>query len=241
MISVSKLDKVFGVKYALRGVNLQVNAGEMVALLGPNGAGKSTLLRSLATLIRPTRGKITLGEYELPEYAAEARALIGYVGHQTLLYDDLTAYENLLFYSRLYALPNAGERIRAVSNRVGLDRRLNEVTRTLSRGWQQRVALARALLHRPRIWLFDEPYTGLDANSSDTLESILSEARENNSAVLFSSHDFERALAVCDRAVIINNGRVVYDASRSEWRDLAGFRHIYAENIDPVQNQPQKA
>ncbi|HEY6040705.1 MAG TPA: heme ABC exporter ATP-binding protein CcmA [Anaerolineae bacterium] len=234
MISVSKLDKVFGVRYALRGVDLQVNAGEMVALLGPNGAGKSTLLRSLATLSRPTRGKITLGEYELPEYASEARSLVGYVGHQTLLYDDLTAYENLLFYSRLYALPNSAERIRAASSRVGLERRLHEVTRTLSRGWQQRVALARALLHQPRIWLFDEPYTGLDANSSDTLESILSEARESKAAVLFSSHDFERALAVCDRAVIINNGRVVYDAPRNEWHDLAGFRQIYAEKIDSL-------
>lgn len=231
MISVSKLDKVYGVKYALRGVSLEVRAGEMVALLGPNGAGKSTLLRILATLARPTRGKISLGEFQLPEYSAEARALIGYVGHQTLLYDDLTAYENLLFYSRLYALPNPSERIREVSKRVGVDRRLNDVTRTLSRGWQQRVALARALLHEPRIWLFDEPYTGLDANASDTLESILAEARAKNSAVLFSSHDFERALAVCDRAVIINNGRVVYDAPRDDWHDLAGFRQIYAEKI----------
>ncbi len=231
MISVSKLDKVFGVKYALRGVTFEVRAGQAVALIGPNGAGKSTLLRILASLARPTRGKITLGEFELPEYASEARGLVGYVGHQTLLYDDLTAWENLVFYARLYALPNPFERIKQVSARMKLERRLNDVARTLSRGWQQRVALARALLHDPRIWLFDEPYTGLDANSSDMLEGILQEARANNAAILFSSHDLERALAVCDRGVILANGRVAYDGTRDEWHDLAGFRSIYAEKI----------
>lgn len=231
MISVSRLDKNFGVKYALRGVNFDIRGGEIVALLGPNGAGKSTLLRVIAMLTRATRGKITLGEYELPDYAAEARALLGFVGHQTLLYDDLTALENLLFYARLYALPEPMKQIQAVSAVVGIERRLNDVTRTLSRGWQQRVAIARAILHDPKILLLDEPYTGLDAASVDRLQGILRGARDRGAAVLFSSHDFERALEIADRALILANGRMVYDAPRGEWQGLAGFREIYAEKV----------
>ncbi|MGB8645946.1 MAG: heme ABC exporter ATP-binding protein CcmA [Anaerolineae bacterium] len=231
MIQTLKLEKLFGYRQALRGVTLEVPGGQVVALVGPNGAGKSTLLRILATLMRPSRGRCALDGIELPEGAMEARRLIGYVGHQTLLYDDLTVRENLRFYARLYGLDGIDSQIATAAARAGVDKRLDDVTRTLSRGYQQRAALARALLHRPKIYLYDEPYTGLDQDSSSLLDTLFTEARAGGATVLFSTHDFPRGLAIADRAVILRNGKLVYDGKREEWRDAAGFGQIYAEQI----------
>ncbi len=232
MIQTQKLEKLFGYRQALRGVTLEIGQGEIVALVGPNGAGKSTLMRILATLMRPTRGRAIINDLQIPEDAMEARASIGYVGHQTLLYDDLTVAENLRFYARLYGLDDIDGRIGQVAARVGIDKRLDEVTRTLSRGYQQRGALARALLHQPTVYLYDEPYTGLDQDSSALLDSIFAEARGSGATVLFSTHDFPRGLAVADRAIILRKGKVVYDRRREEWRDAVHFSEIYAEHID---------
>jgi len=232
MIQTLKLEKLFGYRQALRGITFEVKPGEVVALVGPNGAGKSTLLRILATLMRPTRGRAAINGLEIPQEAMEARPAIGYVGHQTLLYDDLTVEENLRFYARLYDLRDANARIRQVATRVSLDKRLGDVAHTLSRGYQQRAALARALLHRPVVYLYDEPYTGLDQDSAMLLDEVLSEARAQGAAVLFSTHDFVRGLALADRAIILRNGKMVYDARRDEWRDAVRFSEIYAELVE---------
>jgi heme ABC exporter ATP-binding subunit CcmA len=231
MIQTLRLEKQFGYRQALRGVTLEIGAGEAVALVGPNGAGKSTLLRILATLMRPTRGRAAVNGIEIPEGSMEARTAIGYVGHQTLLYDDLTVRENLVFYSRLYGLDRIDERIAQTAARVGVDKRLDDVTRTLSRGYQQRAALARALLHGPRIYLYDEPYTGLDQDSANLLDEIFRQARANGATILFSTHDFPRGLAIADRAVVLRGGKISYDGRREEWRDVVGFSAIYAEQV----------
>jgi heme exporter protein A len=229
LITVEKLDKTFGARWALRGVGFRVMQGEIVALVGPNGAGKTTLLRTLATLSRPDGGRIYIGKIPLLEHPNAARAVIGFVGHQTFMYDDLTAEENLRFYARLYDLPDIPGRVREVARRVGIEHRLGDLTRTLSRGLQQRLTLARMLLNAPAVLLLDEPYTGLDRVAADLLDEIMLQAKEEGRAVLFSTHDLERGLAVCDRALIMNAGRVVYDLPQSEWTDLAGFMEIYAQ------------
>lgn len=231
MIQTHKLEKVFGYRQALRGITLEINGGEVVALVGPNGAGKSTLLRILATLMRPTRGRAAINGIQVPEDAMEARSVIGYVGHQTLMYDDLTVSENLRFYARLYSVKNIDARILEVATQLGLDKRLDDVTRTLSRGYQQRAALARALLHRPSVYLYDEPQTGLDQDSTSLLDTIFAQAKAAGAAVLFSTHDFPRGLAAADRAIILRNGKLVYDGRREEWHDAAGFSQIYAEQV----------
>jgi heme exporter protein A len=233
MIQTHKLEKLFGYRQALRGITLNIDAGEVVALVGPNGAGKSTLLRILATLMRPTRGRAAINGIEVPEGAMEARAVIGYVGHQTLMYDDLTVAENLRFYARLYDLDQKDARINQVATRLGIDKRLNDVTRTLSRGYQQRAALARALLHQPSVYLYDEPQTGLDQDSNSLLDALFIDAKAGGASVLFSTHDFPRGLATADRAIILRNGKLVYDGRREEWRDPVGFSEIYAEQVRP--------
>ena len=228
LIAVEKLDKTFGARWALRGVSLRVVPGEIVALVGPNGAGKTTLLRALSTLMRPTAGNILIGKIPLAQHPNAARAAIGFVGHQTFMYDDLTAAENLNFYARLYDLPNAPSRVREVAKRVGIENRLNDITRTLSRGLQQRLTLARMLLHNPAVILLDEPYTGLDKVAADMLDAIMVDAKQEGRSVLFSTHDLERGLAICDRAIIMKAGRIVHDLPRGDWKNLAGFMEIYA-------------
>ncbi|MBI4673257.1 MAG: heme ABC exporter ATP-binding protein CcmA [Chloroflexi bacterium] len=238
MIETLKLEKIFGYKQALKSTTLNIEAGEVVALAGPNGAGKSTLLRILATLSRPTRGRAAVNGIEIPQGAMEARASIGYVGHQTLLYDELTIAENLRYYARLYALEKlvpkyegTDARILEVAKQVGIEKRMDDAVRTLSRGYQQRVSLARALLHRPKVYLYDEPWTGLDQSSSHVLTGIFEQARQEGAAVLFSSHEFERSLAAADRALIMRSGRIIYDGLRQEWRDAAGFAQRYTEEL----------
>ncbi len=235
LIAVEKLDKVYGARWALRGVSFRVPPSEIVALVGPNGAGKTTLLRILATLTRPSAGAIHIGRIPLATHARAARGAIGFVGHQTFLYDNLTARENLELYARLYNLDDVPARVREVAQKVGVENRLDDVTRALSRGLQQRVTLARFLLHQPAILLLDEPYTGLDKTSADRLDQIMLNAKQEGRAMLFSTHDLERGLAVCDRALILANGRLVHDLPRGAWNNLAGFMEIYARVLGGAQ------
>lgn len=230
LLAVEKLDKQFGARWALRGVTFQVAPGEIVALVGPNGAGKTTLLRILGTLTRPNGGRVFVRDTHRAtlDRADAARAAIGFVGHQTFMYDDLTARENLNFYARLYDLTERAQRIRAVAARVGIEHRLDDLTRTLSRGLQQRLTIARVLLHQPAVLLLDEPYTGLDKAAADMLDQIMLDAKSAGRAILFSTHDLARGLAVCDRAIMLKAGRIVHDLPRAGWRDLAGFMEIYA-------------
>lgn len=241
LIAVNKLDKTFGARWALRGVSFQVAPGEIVALVGPNGAGKTTLLRLVGTLARPNAGQIYIGRIPLSEHANAARGAVGFVGHQTFMYDDLTAEENLHFYARLYDLPNNPERVREVARRVGIEHRLNDVTRTLSRGLQQRLTLARMLLHDPAVLLLDEPYTGLDKNAADMLDQILLDAKSEGRGILFSTHDLERGLAIADRALVLKAGRLVYDLPHAEWHNLAGFMDIYARVLGDASSRGGKS
>ena len=157
MIEVKKLVKRFGLKIILRGLDFSVEPGEFVALLGPNGAGKTTFLRILATLSRPSLGEVKVAGYNLPAQSAQVRAKLGVVSHLPLLYPDLTAEENLLFYGRMYGVENMSARITEVLEMVGLENRRKDLVRTFSRGMQQRLAIGRAVIHDPEVMLFDEP------------------------------------------------------------------------------------
>ncbi len=229
MIQVKSLVKSFGPVVALRGVNLAVAEGEFVTLVGPNGAGKTTLLRILATLSRPTSGRVSIGGHALPERAAKARRQIGLVSHQPLLYGDLSAKENLRFYGRIYGVADLEARIDEVLSIVGLAHRRHHLVRTFSRGMQQRLAIARAVLHRPRLMLLDEPYTGLDQDAGGRLEQVLSSVGAEGRTVIMTTHDLERGLAVADRAVVLAKGRVVFEARRAE-TDSAAFLEAYRQH-----------
>jgi heme exporter protein A len=214
MIQVRKLVKRFGLKTVLNGLDFEVRSGEFVALLGPNGAGKTTFLRILASLSRPTLGQVSIAGYELPKEAAPVRARLGVVSHLPLLYNDLTAEENLRFYARMYGLGNAESRINEVLDIVGLRKRRADLVRTYSRGMQQRLAIGRAVLHDPDVMLFDEPYTGLDQDASSMLDEVLKTVASQGRTIVMTSHDLARTEELATRFDILSRGRIAASAGR---------------------------
>ncbi|HLB45941.1 MAG TPA: heme ABC exporter ATP-binding protein CcmA [Anaerolineales bacterium] len=212
MIEIRSLTKNFGLKPVLRGVDLTIQPGEFLALVGPNGAGKTTLLRIVASLARPTFGRVRLNGFELPSQADAARHLLGVVSHHPLLYGDLTAEENLHFYGEMYSISNSQRRIAEVLEQVGLSKRRGDLVRTFSRGMAQRLAIGRAILHSPQIMLFDEPHTGLDQDASAMLDHILKTVAAQGRTVLMISHDLPHALALADRVAVLSRGKIAYDA-----------------------------
>lgn len=209
--------KSFGPVRALRGADLAIGEGELVALFGSNGAGKSTLVRCLASLMRPDSGEVLVGGRPINgPGAGKLRSRIGLVTHQTLLYDSLTAEENLLFYASLYGLRSPGARVRALLGEFGLRARAGDPVRGFSRGMQQRMSLARALLHDPDILLLDEPATGLDPSAAFMLRSRLEGFRSEGRAALLVSHDIAWALSVADRYAVLDGGRIVAVGSPTE-------------------------
>jgi heme exporter protein A len=213
MIEVRNLTKVFGLNPVLRGLDLDVARGEFLTLLGPNGSGKTTLLRILGALARPTGGMVRIGGWELPGEADYVRAQLGVVSHLPLLYDTLTAVENLLFFARLYNIPASerNDRVEVVLRRVGLWKRARDVVQTYSRGMQQRLAIARAILHDPAVLLLDEPYTGLDQDAAALLDELLREVAVTGRTVVMTTHDLRRGHALADRVAILSRGVIAHE------------------------------
>ncbi len=224
MIIVTKLIKRFGPKTILRGLDFHVEPGEFVALLGPNGAGKTTFLRVLASLSSPTMGKVQISGYQLPQQAAAVRRRLGVVLHQPLLYGDLTAEENLLFYGRMYALDDLDSRIGRTLDLVGLANRRRDMVRTFSRGMQQRLSIARAVLHDPDVILFDEPYTGLDQDASAMLDDVLRRVAAQGRTIVMTSHDLVRTAELASRYDVLSRGVITASAHRGE----VGADHLLA-------------
>ena len=206
--------KRFGAQTALHPTDLVVSRGQAILLVGSNGAGKSTLLRLLAGLCRPSEGKVQIDGHD-PQDAPHARSAIGLLSHQTLLYDELTARENLRFFARLYGLDNERERLDAALDEVRLHDRQDHRVSSFSRGMKQRLALARATLHRPSILLLDEPFTGLDTGSSTALRQLLRQFRRNGGTCVLVTHRLDEADGLVDRLLILERGHLRLDQALS--------------------------
>jgi heme exporter protein A len=221
--------KRFGDRRAVDRVDISLEAGQCLAVLGPNGAGKSTLLRMVATLLRSEEGRLCVCGQALPGGANAARARIGYLGHDPLVYLDLTARQNLELYADLYGLSDARERIDGGLDRVGLRPRSFDPVRTFSRGMAQRLGLARALLHDPVLLLLDEPYAGLDAAGARLLDGVLGELGPSRGAVMVT-HELERGVAFAGRVLVLRAGRVVLHEPTAGMAPAA-FRARYEELV----------
>ena len=232
-IEARKLTKAFGHQAALRGVDLGVGEGEILALFGPNGAGKTTLIRIISSLTRPTAGTVRVRGEDLGKAGTSLRKHIGLISHSPLLYGDLTPDENLRFFARMYDLPDADGRIDTVLGQVGLAARRRDPVRTFSRGMVQRLAIARAILHDPAIMLLDEPYTGLDLQAADMLRAVLEELAASNRTVILTTHNLEQGLEMCDRAAILNRGKMAWEGERASL-DLASMKEIYRDVTRPA-------
>jgi heme exporter protein A len=224
LIDAKDVTKGYGLLPVLRGLTLSVPSGQAVALMGANGSGKSTFLRLLSGLSRPDGGALTVGGWSMPRESEQVRRHLGVVAHRPLVYEGLTARENLRFYGRLYGLTGADLEARAEAGleRVGLKRRADDVTRGFSRGMMQRLSLARALLHDPDILLFDEPFTGLDPSATALLSQIITDSRAAGKTLLMTTHDAAQAVTLCDRVVVIAKGVVSFDAPSAglDFRDI---------------------
>jgi heme exporter protein A len=209
------LTRRYGERTALADVTLSLDAGKTLAVLGPNGAGKTTLLRLLATLLRPHDGQLEVLGRRLPDESWAVRGRVGLLGHEPLLYRDLTARENLRLQSRLHAA--APERIDQLLAAVGLERRADEPLRLLSRGLIQRAAVCRALLHDPELLLLDEPLANLDPSAREIVEPLI--GRSSGKTRVVVSHDPQTALADADLVLGLRRGRSAFLAGP---RELAG-------------------
>jgi heme exporter protein A len=215
VIEAQQLTKSFGPRTALAGVDLSIGEGEFVTLVGPNGAGKTTLLRILATLSRPSSGTLRIVGLDPSRQGEQVRRHIGFLSHRTLLYDDLTAQQNLRFYGRMYDLPQDLQRADHLLEQVGLGMRRHDLVQTFSRGMRQRLAVARSLLHRPQVLLLDEPYSGLDPQAVEVLTALLAELTGGGCTILLTTHRLSRGLTAGQRVLILHEGQMVYDQSRA--------------------------
>jgi heme exporter protein A len=219
-LSIAGLRRDFGERTALAGVTLELPPGRSLVVLGPNGAGKTTLLRILATLLRPSGGRARVLGCELPREAWRLRGRIGYLGHEPLLYRDLTGRENLRFHARLHGVGDgrAEKRIVELLRRTGIERRADERVAELSAGMRQRLAICRCVLHEPELLLLDEPDSSLDAEGRALAGELIGPG-EGRTRVLVS-HDPERALPEADRALLLG-------------RDGSVVRECRAADLDP--------
>jgi heme exporter protein A len=211
-LEVEGLARHFGEREALSGVSLTLAKGQTLVVFGPNGAGKSTLLRILATLLRPHAGSVKVLGSSLPDEAWAARGRLGLLGHEPLLYRELTAQENLRFHARLHDVSE--ERVAEVLEAVAISTRATEPLRNLSRGMVQRVAVARAVLHEPELLLLDEPYSNLDPAAIELVEPLIGAASKRTRVIC--SHDPSGGLAEGDVVLGLRDGRVALAANAGE-------------------------
>ena len=224
-IEVAGLWREFGDRAVLRDVTLELRQGETLAVLGPNGAGKTTLLRVLATLLRPTAGAVSVLGCALPRQAWKARGRIGYLGHEPLLYRDLTCAENLRFHARLHGLGEAAERIAQLLDRVRMSRLSGERVGNLSAGMVQRLAVCRAVLHQPELLLLDEPRSHLDPEAAAMVEPLIGSATPLTRVLV--THEIDAALAEGDRVLALRAGGAVAYAGPVSGLSSGDARAIY--------------
>ena len=229
-IEVRGLTKSFGRAAVLRNLDLEVPWGQVLTLLGPNGSGKTTLIRILATLSRPDAGVVRVAGGAVDRSGSAIRSLIGVVTHDTLLYDDLTPYENLKFHARMFGLDRIDERIIHVAERMGVADRLYGRVSTLSHGSKKRFSIARALLHDPPILLMDEPESGLDQEALAMLEQVVSDRTVPHRTVLVTTHTLERGVALADRVAILARGRIAYETAGGS-EAIGALRDAYVQHV----------
>jgi len=228
-VEVRGLTRSFGVRKALDGVDLELPQGAFLSIFGPNGAGKTTLIKVLTTLLPPSKGEAKVVGLDVVQDAVDLRSRIGLISHNPLLYPDLTAQENLLFFSEMYGVEESEARVDELLVAVELDHRRFDVVRTFSRGMLQRLSIARALLHRPEVLFLDEPYSGLDPHAVDILDGLIGQIRTRHTFVMVS-HDLQKGLELCTHSLILARGRVVR-FERKGGLDPQEFAELYRSTV----------
>jgi ABC-type multidrug transport system ATPase subunit len=225
-VRLTDVSRHFGRRRALSKVNLTLQAGDVLGLLGPNGAGKSTLIGILATLVTATGGEARYGDVSAREGGPLLRQRIGLLAHELHLYAELTARQNLAFFANLYGLDSAPA-VEAALDRAGLSDRADDQVLSFSRGMRQRLGLERALLHRPRLVLLDEPFTGLDDRAVGAVSARIRQLARDGAIVVVATHDLDVADGLVTRVALMRDGRVLSDEQaakglRTRYRTVMG-------------------
>lgn len=226
-VATDNLSRLFGARRAVDAVTLAVGSGEVLAVFGPNGAGKTTLLRVLGGLLRPTSGTARIGEASLPG-GSEVRRRVGVISHHSLLYEALTARENVEFAARLYGVAEPEARTEACLAGMQILDRADAPVRSLSRGMRQRVSVARAMVHGPSVVLADEPFTGLDIAGAAALSKMLTELRSAGAALILVTHNIDEGLGLATHAAIMNRGSIVRLEARAAIEPAVFAREYHA-------------
>lgn len=227
-ILLREVTRRYGEREALRSVSTRLEEGQTLAVFGPNGAGKTTFLRMLATLLVPHDGTVRVFGFDLPRESHRVRPLVGFLSHDPLLYRDLSGRENLLFYARLYDIPEPEARIAHLLEVTGMERRAGDPVASLSRGMTQRLAVCRAVLHRPRLLLLDEPRAHLDPQATAAVDMLIGPGTDATRILV--THDLEHGLAEADRVLALRDGHVVVDAPADQVT-AADVRSVYGGSV----------
>ncbi len=234
IISINDLSKSFGHRKALKNIHLEIGKGEFVVIFGPNGAGKTTLLKVISTIIEPSRGNVLINGIDNKKDPSKIRGMIGAISHETYLYDELTARENMVFFSRMYGIEKSmiDKRVEEILKSVKLLQRADERAGSFSRGMKQRLSIARALLHHPEILLMDEPYTGLDQHAAANFEHVLMNTGNSDVTRIIITHNIERAFELCDRMLIMDRGELRFDKLKKNIASVEEFREEYLSIVE---------
>ncbi|BCO08765.1 ABC transporter ATP-binding protein [Desulfolithobacter dissulfuricans] len=229
-LTVRNLCKDYEGLRALNKVSFTLGRGDFLSLFGPNGAGKSTLLRILATQVAPTSGVVEVSGFDLGEEPETFRMQLGVISHQSLLYDHMSALENLVFYARLYQVDRPEQRAAELLQLVDLYPRRHSRVGQFSRGMRQRLSIARALVNDPSLLLLDEPFTGLDQYAASLLMEQLTMLKNRRRTVIMVTHSLKRGLEAATRVGILAGGQLVYLQER-EGLDRRAFAELYLEQV----------
>ena len=226
MINVSNLRKTFDTIEALKGISFNIQQGECYGLLGPNGAGKTTTISIMSTIVEPNEGEVSIAGYDLRKNPLDCKKNIGVVTQEIALYNEFSAYDNLLFWGGLYDVPKPEliARINETLNLLGLADRKNDKVKTYSGGMKRRINIASALLHRPKVLFMDEPTVGIDPQSRNLIFEVVEKLHKEGMTVVYTTHYMEEAERLCDRIGIIDNGEIIAQGTLDELRTSGSMK-----------------
>lgn len=207
-ISIKNVTKIYGEQTAVNNISFEINSGEIVGFLGPNGAGKSTTMKMITTYIPQNSGKISICGIDTIEKPLLVKEKVGYLAEHNPLYTDMYVKEYLLFLAKLHKIKSPKERVKEMIVSVGLEKEQKKKISALSKGYRQRVGLAQAMLHNPEVLILDEPTSGLDPNQLVEIRALIKSFAKDKT-VLLSTHIMQEVEAICDRIIIINEGKIV--------------------------------
>jgi ABC-2 type transport system ATP-binding protein len=239
MIQVQNLSKSFQEIKAVDDISFSISKGEIFGLLGPNGAGKSSTLNMMSTLLKSDAGTIVINEVEVKKNPKESKHFIGVVPQEISLYEELSAYENLMFWGRLYQVPakKLQERIEATLELIGLLDRKNDLIKTYSGGMKRRINIAAALLHQPKVLLMDEPTVGIDPQSRNHIFEVIEKLNKQGMTIVYTTHYMEEVERLCNRIAIIDAGKIIAQGTLDELKELVGTKESIVVTFDTVSEE----